>query len=203
VRFPEQLLTALRPRTPQVTVGMALLRLAEHSGACAPGRGKGVAAAAVMLGRGFGMRSGRVAALADAARLLDIGLVGMPLHVAQRSQPLTTDEEDEFERHPLRGLEVARDVGLTYEQLNGIVHHHERYDGCGYPMGLAGGEIPEFARILAIADAYDRMTRPAHAGVAISADDAVIELRTAAGSHFDPALVDAFDHAVARQRGAS
>jgi hypothetical protein len=89
----------------------------------------------------------------------------MPLHVAQRSQPLTEDEEAEFQLHPMRSLEVARDIGMTSEQLNGIIHHHERYDGLGYRMGLIGSEIPEFARLLAIADAYDRLTRPGPAGV--------------------------------------
>jgi len=149
----------------------------------------------MLLGRGVGMRSKRVAELADAATLLDIGFVGMPPHVAQRSQPLTGDEEEEFQLHPLRSLEVARDVGLLYESLNGIMHHHERYDGLGYPMGLVGTEIPEFARILAIADTYAGMTR----GGTWSADKALDEIRARRGTHFDPDLVEIFSRVVAER----
>src|SRR5215469_14474708 len=136
-----------------------------------------VAAASVLLGRRIGMRPGRLADLADAAKLLDVGLVGLPLHVAQRSRPLHEDEEEEYQRHPLRGLDLARDFGMTLEQLNGIIHHHERYDGLGYPMGLAGDEIPPFARVLAIADAYVRLTGGGSGDAQLSSEVALQELR--------------------------
>ena len=170
--------------------------MAEQSGACTPGRGQRVGAAAVLLGREIGMRSARLAMLAETGQLLDIGFVGLPLHVVHRSQPLTEDEEAEFELHPLRGLDLARDIGLGFEQLNGIMHHHERHDGCGYPMGLAGQEIPEFARILAIADAYEHMTNSGAGGAVLSVDDAMRQLRQLVGTHFDPILVSAFCRAV-------
>lgn len=171
--------------------------MAELSGACVPGQGTGVAAAAVLLGRGIGMRPTRVAELRAAALLLDIGLIGMPLHVAQRSQPLTEDEEAEYELHPMRGLDLARDITATFEQLNGIMHHHERCDGLGYPMGLAGHEIPEFARILAIADSYEHMTSDRRGAAKLPVEDAASELRALAGTHFDPSLVDAFSRGIA------
>jgi HD-GYP domain-containing protein (c-di-GMP phosphodiesterase class II) len=157
----------------------------------------------VLLASQMGMRRRRIAGLAEAARLLDIGLAHLAPHVARRSGRLTDDEEASFRMHPFRSPEIVREIGLMAEGLAGIAHHHERFDGRGYPMGLARHEIPEFARILAIADAFDRMTRPGLSGVAISPDDAVAELRTAAGSNFDPVLVDAFDHAVRRQRRTS
>jgi HD-GYP domain-containing protein (c-di-GMP phosphodiesterase class II) len=191
---------APRPRTPRATVAAALLRMAEWSGACMPGRGQGVSATAVLLGRGVGMRSGRVAELAESAQLLDIGLTGLPLHVAQRSRPLTEEEEAEYQLHPLRSLELARNFGLMFEHLNGILHHHERHDGLGYPMGLAGQEIPEFARILAIADAYDRMTRGRPGEVKLPAGDAVIEISALAGTHFDPELVKVFSRVIAERQ---
>jgi HD-GYP domain-containing protein (c-di-GMP phosphodiesterase class II) len=159
-----------------------------------------VAAAAVLLGRGIGMRSNRVAALRAAAHLLDIGLTGLPLHVAHRSRPLTEDEEAEYKRHPLRSLELARDLGLMSESLNGVMHHHERYDGLGYPMGLAGHEIPEFARIVAIADAYDRMTRGMPGDVKLSTEQTVSELRALAGTHFDPDLVEVFSRVIVERQ---
>lgn len=162
-----------------------------------PGRGGGVAAAATILGRGVGMRPMRVVALAEAAQLLDVGLIGLPQHVAQHCQPLSEDEEAEFELHPMRSLELARDLGLMYEALNGIMHHHERHDGRGYPMGLSGHEIPEFARILAIADEYDRMTRDGPGDVKLPAENAMRKLRAFAGTQFDPELVEAFSRVIA------
>jgi HD-GYP domain-containing protein (c-di-GMP phosphodiesterase class II) len=170
--------------------------MAERSGACTPGRGKRVAATAVLLGREIGMRPARLALLAETALLLDIGFIGMPLDVVQRSRPLTDDEKEELELHPMRGLDLARDLGLEYEQLNGIMHHHERQDGLGYPMGLAGQEIPEFARILAIADAYDDLTKSKAGCAALPPDDAMRQLHQLAGTHFDPILVSAFSRAV-------
>jgi HD-GYP domain-containing protein (c-di-GMP phosphodiesterase class II) len=172
-----------------------------------------------LLGREIGMPATRLAVLAETAQLLDIGLVGLPPHVAHRSQPLTADEEAEYDLHPMRGLDLVRDLGMELEQVNGLMHHHERHDGYGYPMGLAGPEIPEFARILAICDAFDDMTsgkagnrysvavvselqqldsdlsEPDLAAV-LSVDDAMRQLRDLAGTHFDPPLVSAFSRAV-------
>jgi HD-GYP domain-containing protein (c-di-GMP phosphodiesterase class II) len=143
----------------------------------------------------------RLGALAEAARLLDIGMAGLPLAVARRSRPLTADEEAEYRRHPLRSLQIVQGVGLSHEALTGILHHHERIDGRGYPMGLAGQEIPEFARILAVADAFGRMTQPGFSRPGIAAADALAELQTASGSHFDPLLVTAFVGASLIQSG--
>jgi HD-GYP domain-containing protein (c-di-GMP phosphodiesterase class II) len=145
------------------------------------------------------MSSARQAMLAETALLLDIGFVGMPLEVVQRSRPLTEDEEAELQLHPMRGLELTRDLGVEMEQLNGIMHHHERHDGLGYPMGLAGQEIPEFARILAIADAYAGLTYSKAGGAVMPPDNAMHQLRQLAGTHFDPVLVSAFSRAVNEQ----
>src|SRR5271166_4874447 len=83
------------------------------------------------------------------------------------------------ELHPMRGLDLARNIPATFEQLNRIMHHHERYNGLGYPMGLTGHEIPEFARILAIADSFGQMTQPRLPRPAISAAEALAELQSA------------------------
>jgi HD-GYP domain-containing protein (c-di-GMP phosphodiesterase class II) len=78
--------------------------MAEQSGACTPGRGRRVSAAAALLGREIGMSSGRLTMLAETGLLLDIGFIGLPLDVVQRSRPLTDEEQAEFELHPMRGL---------------------------------------------------------------------------------------------------
>jgi HD-GYP domain-containing protein (c-di-GMP phosphodiesterase class II) len=79
------------------------------------------------------------------------------------------------------------------------MHHHERMDGRGYPMGLAGDEIPEFARVIAVADAFDAMTSNRSYRGARSIEDAVADLRRWSGTQFDPALVDAFVAALQRE----
>jgi len=83
--------------------------------------------------------------------------------------------------------------------LAGIMHHHERIDGRGYPMGLAGDEIPEFARVLAVADAFDSMTSTRSYRGARPVQEAIVELRKWSGTQFDPAFVDAFVAAVKRE----
>jgi len=80
------------------------------------------------------------------------------------------------------------------------MHHHERMDGKGYPMGLAGDEIPEFARVIAVADAFDSMTSTRSYRGARSVEAAVAELRKCSGMQFDPMLVDAFIAALSRER---
>jgi HD-GYP domain-containing protein (c-di-GMP phosphodiesterase class II) len=165
-------------------------------GVCAPGRGQRVADAAVLIGNQIGLRRGRLGALREAARLLDVGMAGLPLEVARRSRELTAEEEDEFRLHPLRSLEIVREADMPFEALNGIMHHHERMDGRGYPMGLAGHEIPEFARILAVADDFGQMMQPWLPRPVISAGDALAELRSASGTHFDPIIVAALADAI-------
>jgi HD-GYP domain-containing protein (c-di-GMP phosphodiesterase class II) len=98
----------------------------------------------------------------------------------------------------MRGLDIVRQIGFLDEALAGIMHHHERIDGRGYPMGLAGDEIPEFARVLAVADAFDAMTSTRSYRGARRIDEAIAELRKWAGTQFDPAFVDAFVAAIER-----
>jgi HD-GYP domain-containing protein (c-di-GMP phosphodiesterase class II) len=99
----------------------------------------------------------------------------------------------------MRGLEIVRQIGFLTEALDGIMHHHERMDGKGYPMGLAGDEIPEFARVIAVADAFDSMTSTRSYRGARRIEDALTELRKCSGLQFDPVLVDAFITALRRE----
>ncbi len=124
--------------------------------------------------------------------LHDVGKLGVPTQVLQKTGPLTEDEFAAIQLHPMRGLEIVREIGFLYEALNGIMHHHERIDGRGYPMGLAGHEIPEFARVIAVADAFDSMTTTRSYREAKSIEFALDELRKGAGTQFDPRIVEAF-----------
>src|SRR5581483_251291 len=88
--------------------------------------------------------------------------------------------------------------GFLDEALAGIMHHHERMDGTGYPAGLAGDEIPEFARVISVADVFDTLTSTRSYRKAWPVEKAAAELRRSAGKHFDPALVEAFLRALDR-----
>jgi HD-GYP domain-containing protein (c-di-GMP phosphodiesterase class II) len=119
--------------------------------------------------------------------------------VLQKTGALTEEEYAAIQLHPMRGLEIVREIGFLNEALAGIMHHHERIDGKGYPMGFAGHEIPEFARVIAVADAFDSMTSTRSYRQARSIDEGVGELRRGAGSQFDPLIVDAFIAALDRE----
>ena len=153
----------------------------------------------VMIAQEIGMRGDRVEAIRCAGMLHDIGKLGVPTQVLQKTGRLTDDEYAVIKLHPMRGLEIVREIGFLDEALDGIMHHHERIDGRGYPMGLAGDEIPEFARVLAVADAFDAMTSTRSYRGARPVHEAIEELRKWSGTQFDPAFVDAFVAAVRRE----
>jgi len=164
------------------------------------GHSERVSRGATMLARQIGMGAERVEAIRYAGMLHDVGKLGVPTKVLQKTGPLTEEELAAIQLHPMRGLDIVRQIGFLTEALDGIMHHHERMDGKGYPMGLAGDEIPEFARVIAVADAFDSMTSTRSYRGARSVEAAVAELRKCSGMQFDPMLVDAFIAALSRER---
>ncbi len=164
------------------------------------GHSERVARGSGMIARQIGMRADRAEAVRFAGMLHDVGKLGVPTKVLQKEGGLTEEEYAAIQLHPMRGLEIVREIGFLNEALTGIMHHHERMDGRGYPMGFAGHEIPEFARIIAVADAFDSMTSTRAYRKAKRIGDAITELRRGAGTQFDPRIVDAFIAAL-RQEG--
>jgi HD domain len=156
------------------------------------GHGDRVSRGVGMVARRIRMSPDRTEAIMFAGMLHDVGKLGVPTQVLQKDGPLTEDEFAAIQLHPMRGLEIVREIGFLNEALAGIMHHHERIDGRGYPMGFAGHEIPEFARVIAVADAFDSMTSTRSYRAAKSIDLAVGELRKGAGTQFDPLIVEAF-----------
>ncbi|NUP62534.1 MAG: HD-GYP domain-containing protein [Nonomuraea sp.] len=157
-----------------------------------------VSLASSMIAQEVGMGVERVRAIRYAGMLHDVGKLGVPTKVLQKDGPLTEGELAAIQLHPMRGLEIVRGIGFLDEAYAGIMHHHERHDGTGYPMGLAGDEIPEFAKVIAVADAFDSMTSDRSYRRARSVEVAVEELRKCAGTHFDPVMVTAFIKALER-----
>jgi HD superfamily phosphohydrolase YqeK len=188
---------AAQQRAYEATVS-ALCQAVETKDFYTRGHSERVSRGAVMIAREIRMRTERVEALRMAGMLHDVGKLGVPTSVLQKNGALTDEEYAAIQLHPMRGLDIVREIGFLDEALAGIMHHHERIDGRGYPMGLAGDEIPEFARVLAVADAFDAMTSNRSYRGARPVSEAISELRKWAGRQFDPAFVDAFVAAIDR-----
>ena len=126
------------------------------------------------------------------ALLHDIGKLAVPEAVLVKRGTLNDVERAQIRRHPGAGAWMLRAIGVGNEALPGVLFHHERWDGRGYPAGLAGESIPLEARILAVADAFDAMTSIRPYRGPRRAADALEELTRCAGSQFDPGVVDVF-----------
>jgi HD-GYP domain-containing protein (c-di-GMP phosphodiesterase class II) len=124
--------------------------------------------------------------------LHDVGKIGVPEQILLKDSPLDTSEWDVMRTHPIIGLQIIGPVGLGPEVENVVRHHHERWDGSGYPDMLAGVEIPLEARLFSVADAFDAMTSNRSYRPAIPAADAIEKIRQEAGRQFDPMAVDGF-----------
>jgi putative nucleotidyltransferase with HDIG domain len=126
------------------------------------------------------------------ALLHDIGKLAVPEAVLVKPGALNDVERAQIRRHPGAGAWMLRAIGVANEALPGVLFHHERWDGRGYPAGLAGASIPLEARILAVVDSFDAMTSIRPYRGQRPAADALEELRRCAGSQFDPSVVDVF-----------
>jgi HD-GYP domain-containing protein (c-di-GMP phosphodiesterase class II) len=124
--------------------------------------------------------------------LHDVGKIGVPEAILNKPGPLDPDEWEAMRAHPLLGVRIVSRMPFLGDAVDVIRSHHERWDGRGYPSGLRGGAIPMAARIFSVCDAFDAMTSDRPYRRALPLDHAVEEVRTGAGSQFDPAVVEAF-----------
>ncbi|MEU6597174.1 HD-GYP domain-containing protein [Streptomyces flaveolus] len=162
------------------------------------GHSERVGHASVLIARELGMDDDRVEVLRFAGILHDVGKLGVPTRLLRKDGPLTPEERRIIELHPEYGHEMVRGISFLGEARAAILHHHERLDGSGYPYGLAGSQIPECARIVAVADAFDAMTSTRCYSRARPVEAAVAELERCAGAHFDPRMVGALVRALRR-----
>ncbi|NBM15365.1 HD-GYP domain-containing protein [Streptomyces sp. GC420] len=163
------------------------------------GHSERVGSASVLIARELGMDEERLEVLRFAGILHDVGKLGVPTRVLRKDGPLTPEERRVIELHPEYGHEMVRGIGFLGEARAAILHHHERMDGSGYPYGLSGDRIPEFARVVAVADAFDAMTSTRCYSRARPVAVAVEELQKCAGRQFDPRMVRALVRALDRR----
>jgi len=138
------------------------------------------------------MSQEKLSTVRAASLLHDIGKVGVPDSILNKKEPLTDEEWKPIKSHPKLGVEILRHVIDLANCLPAILHHHEHYDGRGYPSGLKGDQIPLEARILTVADSYDAMTSPRPYREQLPMEEAINELKRCAGTQFDPEIVDIF-----------
>ena len=127
-----------------------------------------------------------------AGLLHDVGKIGVPESVLQKTGRLTPEEFEQMKKHPQIGARILADVKQIKPIVPGVLHHHERYDGKGYPAGLAGTDIPLMGRIICLADCVDAMTSNRTYRRALPLEVALTEIRRCAGTQFDPGLAEAF-----------
>ena len=140
----------------------------------------------------LGLSDTEISVLRVASLLHDIGKLVVPDDILFKPGSLTAAEMTRMKRHPSDGANTLSNVPTAAEAVPVILHHHERFDGTGYPHGLSGEDIPIGARILLVADAFDAMTEDRPYRKAMPVADAVEELKRFSGTQFDPTVVDAF-----------
>lgn len=148
---------------------------------------------AALIARQLGCDDQYADAILQAAPMHDVGKLGIPDHILLKAGRLTTEEFEVMKRHPTIGHDILKDSSSSIVQLGARIAltHHEKFDGSGYPAGLAGESIPQEGRIVAVADVFDALTSTRPYKPTWPYDKAIALLRGGRGSHFEPACVDA------------
>jgi HD-GYP domain-containing protein (c-di-GMP phosphodiesterase class II) len=151
-----------------------------------------VTAFAEGLALALGWKRRRLEGLRLGGSLHDVGKIAVNASVLQKTGPLTDDQLEEMRTHPVAGARLIEGVADFQPALPYVLHHHERWDGRGYPHRLRADDIPLEARVLGVADAFDTMTSARPYRPALSVAHALTELERCAGSQFDPSLARTF-----------
>ena len=163
------------------------------------GHSQRVRRVALAIGRELSLPAPQLGALGTAALFHDVGKIGIPDSILTKTGPLEPGEAAIMREHVTRGAEIASKVSSFQDAVPAIRHHHERWDGLGYPEGLRGEDIPLEAAIVGLADAWDAMTTDRPYAHGLSLNEAMLQVRSGRGKQFAPTVVDAFWN-VARRR---
>ncbi|MFC5265478.1 HD-GYP domain-containing protein [Kribbella qitaiheensis] len=179
-------------KTAQAATMRAFIQVIETKDLYTRGHSERVSEGVGMLGRQLQLSDERQSALEHAGLLHDVGKVGVPTSIIRKPGRLDDAEMDAIRLHPARGVELIGNIPFLEEVKSAVLHHHEKYDGTGYPAGLAGRNIPYFARIIGIVDAFDCLTSTRSYRPARGVEETLAVLVQDRHTHFDPELVDAF-----------
>ena len=149
-----------------------------------------VAQLATFIAEAMGVKDKTIKEIEHAASIHDIGKIGIEEHILRKNGHLTPDEYEEIKKHPSIGVRIVQSIPFLEDAVPVILHHHERYDGKGYPSGMKGEDVPLSARIVVVADAVDAMMSSRSYRNALSTDRVMYELSSNSGTQFDPAIVD-------------
>lgn len=148
---------------------------------------------AIALARYMNVPESEMQHIRRGALLHDIGKMAIPDHIIMKDSDLSDDERAEIRRHPLYGFEMISEIEFLRPSMDILLCHHEKWDGTGYPFGLAGDQIPLFARIFSVVDVYDALCSDDRTYRKADPPDVAAEyLINQSGEHFDPEIVDAF-----------
>jgi putative nucleotidyltransferase with HDIG domain len=156
------------------------------------GHSERVAVLSKMLAQQYGLDEQQVERIYMAGLLHDVGKIGVPEAVLKKPGRLTVEEFEQMKRHPAIGAKILQDVKQIQDIIPGVLHHHERFDGRGYPDGLSGHNIPLMGRIICLADCFDAMTSTRTYRKAMPLEVTLADIRRCSGTQFDPALTEAF-----------
>lgn len=149
-----------------------------------------VAKLSSQLAEAFGLEEKVTKEIKHAASIHDIGKIGIEENILNKNGKLTDDEYELIKKHPVIGVRIIQSIPFLEEAIPVILHHHERYDGKGYPEGIEGENIPLVARIVGVADAVDAMMSDRPYRAALSIDNVLKELKDKSGTQFDNKVVD-------------
>jgi hypothetical protein len=171
----------------------ALSRAIDAKDSYTQGHSERVALVARMLAEASGMEPATIERVYISGLLHDVGKIGVPEAVLCKPGQLTRDEFELIKQHPSIGARILADIRQMHDLVPGVLSHHERWDGRGYPQELAGESIPLFGRLIGLADAFDAMSSNRTYRDALPHEQVMAEIRRNAGTQFDPALADLFD----------
>ena len=175
---------------------IAMVKALEEKDKYTRGHSERTAKYAELLGKKLGYKGNHLEMLRLAALLHDIGKIGIPDAILNKPIILTKEEYDQIKKHPVKGAEIIKPFSYLSKIVPWIRYHHEAWDGSGYPDGLKGNDIPEEARIIAIADVYDALTSRRSYRLEYDEERALEILRDMKGTRLDPKLVDLFIEAL-------
>src|SRR5205809_515012 len=173
----------------------ALTQALEERDAYSGGHTLRVTELATVLARRLGWDDGRLATLRLGGLLHDVGKLTLPRSLLRKPGPLSAREVALVRLHPVVGARIVSPILRRTGSLHCVLYHHEHWDGRGYPLGRRGAGIPEPARVLSVADAFDAMTSSRPYRAALAPDAALAELERCSGSQFDPVVARTFTEA--------